>query len=132
MRKNIHTSLFLVLLFLTNSIIAQTPIPNYSFENWTAGEPDSWQTSNGTTTFITQVTPGHTGTYAARGDVKEVSGFNFPPLLASEGTGFTVTQGYSNLYFFYKFNQVDSSFFSVTVNFYDSSNASAGFGLTTI
>jgi hypothetical protein len=67
-----------------------------------------------------------------RGDVLNVSGFNFPPLLASEGTGFAVTQGYSTLYFFYKFNQVNNASLYVTLNFYDATNGSAGFGVSTI
>lgn len=132
MKKNVLTLSILILSIWHNYTIAQTPIPNYSFENWTLGEPDNWQTSNGTTTFITQVTPGHTGSYAVRGDVQDVFGFIFPPLLASEDTGFAVTQGYSTLYFFYKFNQVNGASLYVTVNFYDATNASAGFGVSSI
>jgi hypothetical protein len=65
MNQNLPVVSFLALLLICSKIWAQTPIPNYSFENWTAGEPDDWQTSNGSAIFVTQVTPGHTGTYAA-------------------------------------------------------------------
>jgi hypothetical protein len=42
----------------SNLIFAQAPIPNGSFETWTAGDPDSWGTSDGVLTGFGLPDPG--------------------------------------------------------------------------
>lgn len=120
------------LILIASNIGAQNPIPNNGFEGWTGGDPDLWATNNSVTIFISQATPGHSGSYAARGDVQQIFGFNVPPLLISSGNGFTVSQGYSTLYFYYKFNQVGTSNLVVTANFYNNDGSDAGYGVALI
>ena len=131
MKKNFLINSVVFLLIATISI-AQNPIPNYSFENWTGSDPDGWQTDNAIGAFITKVSPGNTGSFAARGDVQAIMGSNIPPILSSQGNGFPVTQGYSTLYFFYKFNQVGTSEILVTANFFNNDSSSAGAGVAAI
>ena len=53
-----HSKIFnilLAILCLTMTAVAQNPIPNPGFENWTEGQPDGWLTYNSPfATFITQ------------------------------------------------------------------------------
>jgi hypothetical protein len=71
-----HFTTFIItvftVIFLSTSIFAQDIIPNADFENWTSGEPDSWNTSNMmvlftqfTTVFRETSNPQH-GTSSAR------------------------------------------------------------------
>lgn len=65
-------------------------VPNNSFENWTAGEPDNWQTSNNNTANIinvTQVNNAHGGSYALRMDTWTSQNFWFSPVIACPQTG---------------------------------------------
>lgn len=97
-----------VLVGIQGIALAQNPVPNSGFENWTNGEPDNWTTSNipGYISPITQVSPGYNGTSAALGEVGFVPpGLAYPPYLVSadaNGDGFPVSQNYTNMSFYYK------------------------------
>lgn len=73
--KKIFTS-FLLLTGMT--VFAQ--VNNPGFEDWTAGAPDSWETSNvqGSVEPVTQSTDAHSGTYAIRLGVVSAFGFSVP------------------------------------------------------
>jgi len=109
--KFIYT--FLTLIFgLFISLNAQ--IPNAGFENWTGGEPNSWETNNSKDlyTTITQSNSAHTGNSALKGEVVNIPGYgNMGPLVLvddelSTTKGFAVSQKYNSLKGFYKFNTI--------------------------
>lgn len=56
--KTLLQSLLMALFLLPLSMLAQNPLPNPGFENWTDGEPDGWNTINQTIlgTVFTPVT----------------------------------------------------------------------------
>jgi hypothetical protein len=109
MKKIICTSFLVFLGFL---ISLHSQVPNAGFENWTAGEPDSWITNNSTGLFttITQTNSSNSGSSALKGEVVNVLEFgNFSPLVVSDdgsstSGGFAVTQKYNSLKGFYKLN----------------------------
>jgi hypothetical protein len=94
---------------------AQNPIPNPSFENWTAGEPDSWSTSNAATPSpsIVQVADPHSGAYALKGEV--VIEGDSAHIAGVSLTGLPVSQAYSVLRFYYKLDMPVLSWFSTSV-----------------
>jgi hypothetical protein len=107
--KFIYT--FLPLIFgLFISLNAQ--IPNAGFENWTNGEPNSWETNNSKDfyTTITQSNSAHTGSSALKGEVANVPGFGFigPLIIADDGSpstqGFNINQKYNSMKGYYKLN----------------------------
>jgi hypothetical protein len=101
--------LCLVLLLGMFGAHLMAQIPNAGFENWTAGEPDGWFTNNESgLIFVTQSTTSRGGSFAARGDVIDIGGFGFGPLLApgnASGTiiGFPVSQRHQALTGYYQF-----------------------------
>jgi hypothetical protein len=101
-------NLFLSLLLAVHVLFAQNPVPNPSFENWSAGKPVGWTMSSN----VTQVGPGHTGSYAVKGDKTS-------RLIPDGAQGFGVSQTYAYLNFYYKFNRVQSEYLSVDVNIFD-------------
>lgn len=101
---------------------AQDLIPNASFEQWTAGDPDGWLTSNVDPFFnVTQNASAHSGSFAAHGVVAEiVPGVNLPPYLipATAGVpGIPITERWASVRGFYKMNPVGGDQFSVNVIF---------------
>src|ERR1700752_3656649 len=100
--KQIYLALsFSILYFFAH---AQNPIPNPGFEtNWSNGKPNGW----GDSRDITQVTPGHSGTYAAKG---EKSASTYPALISTtSGTGgITISQDFQYFNLYYQFNSVSS------------------------
>ncbi len=107
--KYLYTLLTLIFgLFI--SLNAQ--IPNAGFENWTNGEPNSWETNNSKDlyTTITQSNSAHTGNSALKGEVVNIPGYgNMGPLVLvddglSSTKGFAISQRYNSLKGFYKFN----------------------------
>ncbi len=99
----------------TTFIIAQNPVPNPGFENWASGNPVSWSTTNipGVAVPVTQTTPPYTGTYAAKGEVVNFMGNPFAPFLSStdmSGNGFPVSYPYGTFSFYYKFNQIGTTY----------------------
>jgi len=116
----------------TSVALAQNPIPNPGFEDWTSGEPDHWFTTNiaaqGT---IVQSSDARSGNWAIEGNVVEViPGFTFPPSFQSEnGLGFLVSQRYGSLGAYLKFNPVDSEIVVISVLMYkDGVNIGGGVG----
>ena len=66
MKTQLQKISFAILLTLA-PFLASAQIPNGDFENWTAGEPDNWMTSNSAPYVpITQTTPGHAGSSAIK------------------------------------------------------------------
>ena len=99
----------LVLIMISLSI-AQNPIPNPGFEDWTGGNPDSWITSNvpGVYSPVTASELSHSGTYAVKGEVLDFIGFGLPPAIISDttGGGFTVSQNYTRMTGYYQFTNM--------------------------
>jgi hypothetical protein len=105
---------------------AQNPVPNAGFENWTAGEPDDWFTSNisGLAVGVTQTTPAYSGSLAAKGEVIALPTTALPPLLSStdmSGTGFPVSQLYNAVNFYYKYTHAGSAYFFMAASVLDAS-----------
>lgn len=98
----------LAIMLISNIVLAQNPIPNPGFENWSGGEPDGWYTGNITGfNAITQSSTAHSGSSAMRGEILSVSGFPFPPSATTgsfSNPGFPVSQRYSKLTGYYQFS----------------------------
>ena len=112
--------LFVFALSLVSN--AQDSIPNASFEQWTAGDPDGWLTSNVDPFFnVTQNASAHSGSFAAHGVVAEIlPGINLPPYLipATAGVpGIPITERWASVRGFYKMNPDSGDKFSVNVIF---------------
>ncbi len=102
------------LLVIVGNGLAQ--IPNAGFETWSNGDPTGWDTGNGLYTFVTQSSTAHSGSYAVQGNVVNMSGFNMTAHVITTdngGVGFAVSQRYTELRGFYKFNSVSSDVFYV-------------------
>lgn len=129
-------SLLLIGIFISAMAIAQNPVLNPSFENWTLGEPDEWTTNNapGFSVPIQQNNTGHTGNYAVSGFVTQI-GVNtpFPPILNSTdiaGNPHPVAMAYTNMSFYYKLNLTGSGeFFNAGVVISDVSQSGIGGGV---
>lgn len=114
-------------------ILTIAQVPNAGFETWASGNPTDWLTTNipGFATPITQATPSHSGSYAAKGQAVDYQGQIFAPVLASmslSGTGFPVTQLYANLDVWYKTNLVGTDLMTVGVLFMDGSGMTLAAG----
>jgi hypothetical protein len=122
--KNFFLLILLSFLLLSASNYAQ--ILNSSFENWTQGQPDNWATNNVPTFFVgvTQSNESHSGSSAAKLEIKEFAGgVAFPILFSTGDPGFTVSQAYASLKGFYKFLPTNATqVFSVTASMYNQSN----------
>ena len=116
MLKLINT--FSVIIILASLISAQE-IPNPGFENWTGNNPDSWLANNPPTgpPAVTPNSNAHSGSFCARLEVVEFSGFPFPPTLSAgvDGVGFPVSQRYENLTGYYKFSPSSGDYFDISI-----------------
>ena len=124
MKKHLLIVIACVAMSSVKCAYAQNPVPNPGFENWTAGEPDMWSTSNitGAVTNVTQTTPPHTGAYAVKGDVASLFGSMYSPLLVSANAGsngFPISQSYGTFSFYYKFNKAGADEFFGGAALYD-------------
>ncbi|HQQ94435.1 MAG TPA: T9SS type A sorting domain-containing protein [Bacteroidia bacterium] len=98
--KNLYTIMF---FFLCLAFLAQNPIPNPGFENWTSGSPNGWTTSNALTiTPVSQSSDAHSGSSAAKLEVLSVFSIPFPPTLMCNSV--SVSQNYASFSFYYKCN----------------------------
>lgn len=103
--------LTLAIGILTNVSYAQFPLPNFGFENWTGVEPDDWYTNNahGLCEPVTKSTDSHSGNFAAKGEVLACDPNDYAPNLGTPGGSlFAVTERYTTLNFFYKFNKLNN------------------------
>lgn len=102
------------------SLITTAQIPNSGFENWTAGDPDDWASSNvfpAGLVNITQTTDKYSGTYALRGEVVDFFSTPMAPVVQSghDATGFAITEQYRLFELYYKYTSVGGDKFSVNV-----------------
>lgn len=123
MKKNLLLILICSLLGNASIVYSQNPVPNAGFENWTAGNPDGWSTTNvaGFAMPITDTTPAYSGALALKGEVVSTGIGNYPPFLTSTdsaGNGFAITQQFGTFSYYYKFNAVGpvtfNSFLAIT------------------
>lgn len=121
----------LIILFIisVNNLFAQYVFPNFSFENWTNGDADGWNSNNafGVTVPVTQSTDAHSGNFAVKGEVTSFNTWTAPNFGSSSGSLFQVTELYSTLNFYYKFNKLNNDVIVVTANLYTASGYPAGF-----
>jgi len=107
-------------------------IPNSGFENWTAGNPDDWSTSNfpPVAINITQTSDAHSGVSAVQGEVIDLSGFAWPPFLISgtNAEGFPVNMQHPALHGWYKYTPVNDDQFFVTIAMIHADTAVGGGG----
>jgi hypothetical protein len=64
---------------------AYAQIPNPSFENWADGNPTGWTTSNAAATSVTETTPAHAGSIAAKLETFTLQNFWFGGTLIANG-----------------------------------------------
>lgn len=96
--------LLLCLLGVGASLLhAQNPIPNPGFENWSAGNPVGWTTTNIlTVTPISQSNQSHSGTSAAKLEVVSVFSVAISPVLICNSV--SINQNYQTFSYYYKAN----------------------------
>ncbi|MEL6822172.1 MAG: T9SS type A sorting domain-containing protein [Calditrichota bacterium] len=109
MRYVYRTAIFFFML-LTTTLFAQNEVLNPGFENWTAGQPDNWVTTNvpNLVTNITQSSDAFTGNSSLKGEIGTFQGNPFgPSIQASQGFGapiLNITKNYTQLTGYYKVN----------------------------
>jgi hypothetical protein len=112
--------LYLIALIFGINMNTNAQIPNPGFEDWTAGDPDGWATSNvfpaGIVT-ITQTPDSYSGLYAVRGEVVDFFTMPMAPIIQSGpgGTGFAISEQYHSFELYYKFMSIGGDKFSVNV-----------------
>lgn len=114
--------IFVVILSLALTALAQNPIPNPGFEDWTDGNPDGWFTNNifGVATFITQSNTSHTGSYAVQGEVATYLDVAAPPFITTSAVEYLpISQNYASLTGYYQFTTLGSDSFYVAVLLFD-------------
>ncbi|TFH01063.1 MAG: T9SS type A sorting domain-containing protein [Calditrichales bacterium] len=122
MRKNYRLILNILLMLITTSLLfAQDPIPNPGFENWTLGSPDDWITYNvpGYFESISQSTDSHSGTYAAKGEVKTYNLVNLPPMLSYLQDPGQILQNFTRFTGYYQMTNNGEDVLLAYVLFYD-------------
>ncbi len=92
-------SLFIFLsLAISFSVFAQSTIPNPNFEQWSAGNPVGWQTSNsftqqfGATTVSQEAVNPYQGNFAVRLETKSVFGYSIAGLITNGQISVNVNQ----------------------------------------
>ncbi len=103
--------LFILFSISINSLFAQYVFPNFSFENWTGPEPDSWFTNNAYAISvypIKQSADAHSGLSAAKGEVLSYNTWTAPNFGSPSASLFVVTEQYPTLNFYYKFNKLNN------------------------
>jgi hypothetical protein len=102
-----HFGVLLLLAMLPIIALAQNPIPNPGFEDWSGGNPVGWITSNvpfPPSIGVTQSNDSHGGSSSVRMEVLDFSGFPYPALLyaGDAQTGFPCQMRYESLMGYYK------------------------------
>jgi hypothetical protein len=112
-------SLLLVCIITVGWHSGLAQIPNASFERWSSGEPDNWQTNNVQPSAInvTQSSDAHAGGSAVAGSVVNLSGFPYAPTLISgtDGQGFPVNSQPPALHGWYKFTPVSGDLIYIAI-----------------
>lgn len=110
----------------------EAQVVNGGFETWSNGNPTDWFTSNitGIATPITQATPAHSGSFAAKGQAVLFMNSTIAPVLSSSppGIGFPVSTLSSQLNFWYKTNLVNGDVFTIGVVIFDGSSNTLAIG----
>jgi hypothetical protein len=120
MKKKLLIILFFA--FFSSMINAQV-ITNGSFENWTAGEPDGWYTSNGLYAgSVTEVSNAHAGYHAVSMNAV-LSGGSYQVYTLTLAS-MDVSSPPTALHGWYIFNSVNSEYLVVSVNILNGSNSS--------
>ena len=88
-------------------VLAQNPIPNHGFEDWSGGNPVGWITSNipfPPIVNVTQSNDSHGGSSSVRLEVVSFNGFPFPTtLMSGDGlAGFPCQERFESLSGYYK------------------------------
>jgi hypothetical protein len=126
MKKLFLLSMFAFIFSVT--LLAQN-VPNGGFENWTAGAPDNWATSNAPPVIanVTRSSTAHSGSYSIRGDVVNLGGTAYPAIIQSgpEGTGFAISQRYATVSGYYQLTSVSGDVFGVNCILYNGADAIA-------
>jgi hypothetical protein len=133
--KSIYTVVFLV---VTSSFIWAQPLNN-DFENWTAGDPTDWFTSDiqGVVDGVTQAGSAYNGSYCVKLEVESLSGFTYPPYLStldpSTTLGHPVSVKHGSLHGYYKLNPLGNDVLLVVIgmNVGQSNTVGAGGGILT-
>jgi hypothetical protein len=117
----------LLLLFMIFPAILFSQILNPGFEQWPAGNPSGWLTTNfiGIGTPVYPVSSGHSGEAALKGEVITIiSGDTLIPLIISGqfGEGFTVSEQHGALTGYYKFSPVSGDNLVIIILMYNNSN----------
>ena len=93
----------IVLLIFGATVTLTAQVPNSGFENWSdETTPQDWNTNNfpGFWTTVSRSSNSYAGTYAAKLEIADASGFPFPAVLTST---FPVNQGYQTVMGYYQF-----------------------------
>ena len=94
----------IVLLIFGATVTLTAQVPNSGFENWSDEiTPQDWNTNNfpGFWTTVSRSSNSYAGTYAAKLEIADASGFPFPAVLTST---FPVNQGYETVSGYYQFH----------------------------
>ena len=101
------------------SHLAVAQIPNAGFQDWTAGNPNDWFTTNdpGNIVNVTQTTDAHSGGSAVLGEVVNFFSFPYPPTISagSDGQGFPESTREPAVHGWYKFDPMATDQFLVIV-----------------
>ncbi|HXF48916.1 MAG TPA: T9SS type A sorting domain-containing protein [Verrucomicrobiae bacterium] len=131
-RLQMFLAAFLLVFLLPLISAAQDSIPNAGFEQWTAGDPEGWLTSNADPFYnVTQSSDAHSGNWAAHGTVADFFGFAIQPYLiaATAGEpGIPINERWASVRGFYKMNPDSGDKFIVDVVFSKASNPVAAGG----
>ncbi len=133
--KKYFTILTLIVLFAMLPISSHAQIPNAGFEQWTAGQPDGWFTSNIVTIAapITQSSTKHSGSSALRGEVLAYYGYPYGPIAiaGADAGGFPVSQRHASLTGYYQFSPVSGDELEIVVVAYINDEAIGASTFTT-
>ena len=135
MRKNYRLILNILLMLITTSLLfAQDPITNAGFENWTLGNPDGWVTLNvpGFLAGVTQSTESHSGSYAARGEVKSFNMSNVTPTLVYVQEELQNFENYTRLTGYYQMTNNGEDILWAQVMFYDAVSSPVAVGYSSL
>ncbi len=131
MKKLLLLFFFSVSIF---SVSAQYVFPNFSFEDWTNGDPDYWYTDNAPSLNVYPITPSvdaHSGNFAVKGEVLNYNTWTAPNFGSPGSTLFEVTEQYPTINFYYKYNKVNNDVVIFSSVIYTASNYPMAFGDST-